>query len=286
VISIGDMWWVAGWAIVTAIGLLGTIASLNSVRFSRRVADDARALIASSANPPPPITPSQLAALPPPVRRYLTKAIPNPARAIRHARLRHGGSFRASLNGSWLKIRGEQYFTANPPGFVWWGRVRMAPGLWIDARDRSVNAIGNMLVRMASTVTLADSSGPQLDQGALLRLLGEMAWFPTAFLDDRYVTWSPVDNERARASLDINGRTVSAEFAFGPDDLPESFSADRYRDTGGRTSVLTPFVGRTSDFRQVEGVLVPYRVAGAWIVDGETMNYADFEVKSLEFTWR
>jgi hypothetical protein len=36
---------------------------------------------------------------------------------------------------------------------------------------------------------LANSTGPQLDRGALLRLLGEMTWFPTALVDSRYVRW-------------------------------------------------------------------------------------------------
>jgi hypothetical protein len=278
------MWWVAWWVLVTVIGALGTVASVNSVRFGRRVAQEARELAASSADPPR-MTASLVSTLPPPVQRYIARAIGEPSRAIRQARLRHGGVFRPSLNGSWLPIRGEQYFNASPPGFIWWGRVRVAPGLWIDARDRSAEGIGNMLVRMESTVTIGDSRGPELDQGALLRLLGEMAWVPTAFLDNRYVTWSPVDDRRAKASLHVNGRTVSAEFAFGPDDLPLSFSADRYRDTGGGTSVLTPFVGRTADFRKVDGVLVPYRVVAAWTVEGETIEYATFDVEEIAFTW-
>ncbi len=276
------MWWVICWVAVTIVGLAGTVASLNSVRFGRRVVQEARALLEGSRDAPP-LSADRISSLPAPVQRYLAKAIPGRTAGIRSVRLRHGGRFRPSLDGSWVPIRGQQYFSASPPGFIWWGRVRMFPGFWVDARDRSVAGAGNMLVRLESTFTLADATGPQLDQGALLRLLGEMAWFPTTFLDDRHVRWSPIDDERASATLDVNGRSVSGEFTFGPDDLPVTFSADRYRDTGGGTSVLTPFVGRIGDFRAVDGILVPHRIVAAWVVDGKTIEYADFEVEQLEF---
>jgi uncharacterized protein DUF6920 len=160
---------------------------------------------------------------------------------------------------------------------------QMAPGVWIDARDRSVDGIGNMFVRLESTITVANSSGPELDQGALLRLLGELAWLPTAFLDDRHVAWSAIDDRHARATLRVNDRVASGEFEFGADGLPTTFAAERYRDIGAGKSVLTPFVGRFSDFRSVDNVLVPHRAVGAWIVDGKTLEYANFEVRQLEF---
>jgi len=276
------MWWIALWTAVTAVGVLGTVVSANSVRFGRRVAQEVRELAALSGNPPP-VTPSRLSGLPKPVQRYLAKAIVRDSRAVRLVRLRHGGTFRPSLSGSWLPIRGEQHFSADPPGFVWWGRVRIAPGLWIDARDRSVNGLGNMFVTAGSTFTLANSTGPELDQGALLRLLGEMAWFPTAFLDERYVRWSAIDDHAAGATLQVNGRSVTGEFRFGADDLPTTFSADRYRDVGGGKSELTPFVGTVSDFRSVDGLLVPHRVVGAWVIEGHAVEYVDFRVQQLEF---
>jgi hypothetical protein len=277
------MWWVALWALVMAIGAIGMVASLNSVRFAQRVAREARAMAATTGvaarGEASPIS------RPPPVERYLATAVPDRSRTIQAARLRHAGLFRPSLDGSWLPIRGRQYFHADPPGFVWWGRVRLAPGVWIDARDRSVQGVGNMLVRIESTVTIADSSGPALDQGALLRLLGELAWLPTAFLDGRYVRWSAIDDRRAKATLAVHGNSVSGEFRFGDDDLPTAFSATRYRDTGGGTSVLTPFIGHLGDFRRVDGVLAPHRVVGAWVLEGREVEYANFEVQRLEYDW-
>ena len=277
------MFWVISWALVAIVGIAGTVASFNSVRFNRRVALET-GKVAEGGIEPAPLARGAVD-LPPPVARYVKKAITR-TEPIRTVSLRHGGRFRTSLNGSWLPIRGTQFFRTSPPAFIWWGRVRVAPGLWVDARDRSVNGIGNMLVRVESTVTIADSSGPQLDQGALLRLLGEMTWMPTTLLDRRYVRWSTIDEHRAGATLAINGREVTGVFEFGSDDLPMAFTAERYRDVGGGQSALTPFIGRSSDYRSVSGVLVPFRVIGAWVVDSNPIEYADFVVEELAFDRR
>jgi hypothetical protein len=275
------MWWIVWWAVVALVGAGGVVASTNSVRFGRRVAREVRD---TETSPQPPVLDRRRAVeLPHPVQRYLGKAISTRSKAIRSVRLRHGGLFRPSLGGSWFPIRGEQHFTADPPGFIWWGRVRIFPGLWIDARDRSVNGLGSMFVTAESTFTIADSHGPQLDQGALVRLLAEMPWLPTAFLDHRYVRWSAIDEHRASATLRVNEVAVTALFEFGPDDLPATLSADRFLDAGDGKAVVTPFVGRYTDYRAVDGVLVPHRAVAAWIVDGVPEEYARFDVERLEF---
>lgn len=274
------MVWVVSWALVAIIGITGAVASFNSVRFSRRVALEMREVAGSALEPVQPT--QEREDLPAPVARYIRKVL-NRSEPVRTVWLRQGGRFRTSLEGSWLPIRGTQLFRTSPPAFIWWGRVRIAPGLWVDARDRAVDGVGKMLVRVESTVTIANSSGPQLDQGALLRLLGEMTWMPTAFLDRRYVRWSAIDDHRASATLSINGRDVTGVFEFDAGDLPTTFTAQRYRDVGGGQSVLTPFIGRSSDYRPVSGVLVPFRVVGAWIIENQPVEYADFIVEELAF---
>lgn len=272
----------AAWIAVVAVGVVGLVVSANSLRFRRRVAREARELLLGTAETRP-IDPRRVDELPPPVRSYAGKIARGRQRAVRTVRLRHGGTFRPKLDGGWLSIRGEEYFAADPPGFVWWGRARVAPGFWVEARDRCLSGVGNMLVLAESTLTLGDSTGPEIDQGALLRVLGEMPWFPTAFLDDRYVTWASVDGRRAEAKLRVNGREVAGVFAFAEDGLPETFSAVRYRDLGGGKSVLTPWSGRYADYREVDGLLVPHQVVVSWRVGGEDIPYARFLVERLEF---
>jgi hypothetical protein len=273
--------------LAVAIGalLLGSLALgawAASRRFARGVAREALTLW---ADPQPPllVDPGRFAALPAPVRRYAALAAAGRERAVASVRLRHGGSFRPRLDGAWLPIRGVQYFAADPPGFVWWGRARIAPGLWVEARDRSQGGVGGMRVAFESALVLADARGPELDQAALLRLLGEMMWFPTALLDERYAAWTAIDAESARATLRVGPTRVEGVFHFGADGLPAAFHADRPRDLGGGRSERTPFTGEPADFREVAGLLVPHRMTASWHVDGRPVPYARFALERIEY---
>ena len=118
-----------------------------------------------------------------------------------------------------------------------------------------------MRILLESTFALGDSSGAELDQGALLRLLGEMVWLPTSLADERYVSWSALDEGTAEARLRVDAREVSAVFEFGADGLPARVSADRYRDMGRGKAVLTRWSGEYRNYREVEGMLVPFELA-------------------------
>jgi hypothetical protein len=201
-------------------------------------------------------------------------------------RFRHGGRFRTQLDGPWRPIRGEQYDTADPPAFLWWGRLSPVPGVWIDARDRSIGGKGNMLVSLESSVTLFDRAGRQLDEGASLRLLSDLVLLPSALLDERYVAWTAIDERRARASLRVGGTVVAGVFEFGDDGLPRSFQADRYLDTGSGEPRLLPWSGDYADYRWVQGLLIPHHFVGYWHVDGQRVPYVDFVLETPEYDVR
>jgi hypothetical protein len=43
------------------------------------------------------------------------------------------------------------------------------------------------------------------------------------------------------------------------------------------------FTGRTSDFRDIDGLLVPHMMVATWVIDGKEMEYARFSVERIEF---
>jgi hypothetical protein len=222
------------------------------------------------------------ALLPPPVLRYLDFAIGPGARAIRTARLKHDGLFRTKPGQGWWPIEGEEYFTAGAPGFVWAAAVRAAPLVRIVARDRLQSGFGNMLVKICSTFTIADTGGPEMDQGAGLRWLAEAIWFPYAFVGDR-VGWEPVDEDRARAVLDNGGLPVSMVVEVDDEGRLVRLSADRFRDAGGQTPVLTRWVGRCGDYQEFGGFRIPTSVEVAWDLEGGEFVYARFHVTAVEY---
>ncbi len=275
------MLWLALAVVAVVLAAAVALAMVNSRRFAGRVAAETRAMWATVPEARR-VDRARMATLPPPVRAYLFKALGDRTSAVRAVRFRHGGRFRTKLDGPWRPIRGEQYEAADPPGFVWWGRLDAGPGLWVDALDRSMSGKGGMRVAFESSVTLFDRSGPELDQGSLLRLLSDFVLFPTVLLDERYVSWATVDEKRAKATLHVGEREVSGVFEFGADGLPRAFHAERYYDTGAGQPELRPWSGDYLDYRNVGGLLVPFHFIGYWHVGVQRIAYVDFELETPE----
>ena len=103
-----------------------------------------------------------------------------------------------------MSVQAEQYFTTENPGFIWKARIKVAPFIHIAGRDKYENEKGNMLIKLLSLFTVANSEGKEIDQGTMLRYLAEMAWFPTAVIND-YITWEELDDHNAKATIDLWG---------------------------------------------------------------------------------
>lgn len=268
----------------TALGV-GALAPLTARhRFESRVAGEVDRLWSHPAAIA--VGPEQFRArasvLPAPVRRYFDFATGGHAPAVRTAHLLHGGTFRTSPDASWFPIAGEQFVTAGTPGFVWHATLRPLPLVWIEARDRLEAGHGHMLVKALSLFTLADAASPEIDQSAHLRWLGEAAWVPYALVADA-VRWEPIDDHSARASLEGAGPGVTAVFEFEADGRLSAFRADRYRDVGGGRAVLTPFVGRCSEYRHIGAFRVPTSVEATWRLESGDFTFARFQVSSIEY---
>ena len=98
------------------------------------------------------------------------------------ARLKQEGVFRRGPGQDWVPIEAEQYFTTDRPSFLWHAMLRPGRFFWIEGRDRYDRGKGSMRIRLLSTITVADATGPEIDVSSLVRYLGEMPWFPGAFL--------------------------------------------------------------------------------------------------------
>lgn len=232
------------------------------------------------------VGPKDLAArwsqLPEPVQRYLRYAIPAGTPAVRVARLTHGGLFRTKPDQKWRQIKGEEYFSVASPGFIWTASIHPAPFLWITASDRLVCGNGNMLVKVNSVLTIANASGPELDQGASLRWLAEAVWFPYGFVAE-CVHWDGIDNDSASATLRQEERSVKAIFQFDEDGRLINVRADRYRDVGAGRFVITPWSGQCSEYREFSGLRVPTLVDVGWEIDQQRFGYARFEIIKIDY---
>lgn len=251
-------------------------------RFHGLIMTDVNELLAHAGSG---IDPRQFAVrcegLPEPVRRYVRFAVGQDAPVVRTARLRHGGRFRTSPRRRWLPIEGQEFFTIGEPGFIWNATISLWPFLWIEARDRLIDGRGNMLVKFCSLFTLVNANGKELDQGALLRWLAEVVWFPIGYLSSR-ISWDPIDSRTAQATLSHNGLSVIAKVEIDEEGRLVNIRGLRYQVENGR-STLTPWKGVCQGYREFGGMRIPTSVEVLWELSEGDFSYAKFEVSSVEY---
>jgi hypothetical protein len=112
---------------------------------------------------------NQITNLPEPVQRYFKYSLQESQKYISYVKLKHEGTFRQSQGQGWIPIVGEEYFTSENPGFVWIGKMKPYPLLWIDGKDEFINGRGNFQIKLLSLITVVDTKGNETDESELLR---------------------------------------------------------------------------------------------------------------------
>lgn len=228
-----------------------------------------------------PICAEDLADLPEPVRRWLRwcgvvgTAIPATVRLRQEGELRLGAD-------RWCPFTAEQYYSTQPPGFVWRARVRMAPGVFVVGTDSYGGGRGALEMRLFGLIPVARDTGPEMDDGDLLRYLNEVMWFPAGALLPQ-ISWESIDATSARATMTYGDRTGTARFFFAADGRPTTMVADRYaREHGAVVPWSTPLAA----YGEFGGIRVPTEGEASYTsADGES-PYIRLKITDLTYEVR
>lgn len=272
--------------LIAGIIIVGAVVCvlLGASSLQRSVEDEVSVLSRRAEETmPAPVLLETIAALPEPVRRYLAFAIPADRGPVRFVRMRQTGEFRTDPAGKWMPLDAEQYAAAGFPGFLWHAKVRVNALIWIDVRDIYGRNGGNMLVKILSGVSVADASGPEIDVSSLHRYVGEMPWYPTAFLNGEYITWEPVDSSHARAIITDGEHRATVQFSFDDTGRITKVTTDeRYR-TVGDQFIQDTWTGYYDNYQEIGGFCVPMEIAAEWNLPDGDFPYVRLRVTAMEY---
>lgn len=250
--------------------------------FDRRVRRDVQSLFArASIAQSGAVTEEMLSELPAPVRRYLiyTGIVGRPFVGTVH--LRQRGRMRLGQGPSELPFTAEEFYSVDPPAFVWDGTIHKGLLPVGRARDMYLDGEGHVLVKVASLFTVVDARGEEVNQGAMTRYLSEMIWFPSAFLGDN-VSFETVDDRSVRVTLTDHGRTATGTLYFDGVGRPTGFVTRRYRIAGGRYDLETWSIPITA-YGEFEGLVLPVRGKAVWNLAAGDLESIDVTVTQLEY---
>ena len=216
----------------------------------------------------------QLKSLPEPVRKYFMNVLPEGKSYISYVRLKHDGWFRTGPGKKKMDIKGEQYFTAAKPGFIWKGKTS-----FFTARDMYIQDRGRLVVSLFSLFRVADEKGPAVDQAELLRWLGESVWFPTNLLPRENLSWKAIDSSRARLNFEYKGISVYYVVTFNEQHEIVRLETERYMGDKG----LKPWIGKVSAYTEIQGVRVPSVIEASWDLEEGLYTYGRFRVRQMDY---
>jgi len=273
--------------LLTALGALLALAAIavgiGNVSWNQTVKGKVERLFKSQQKAEhKAITEEDIKDLPEPVKRYLRYTGVIGKERIASVRLKQKGAMKTKPDGKWIPLKAEQYYTTDNPGFVWFGRLAMAPLLTISAQDMYIEGKGNMHIKLLSTVTVVNAKGKEMDESSLVRYFNEMMWFPTAYVSDK-VKWEPIDKNSARASMTDHGITVSAEFCFDDKGRITNFIAKRGYDTGGGKLVIKTWSTPIKEYRTINGLRLPSKGEAVWHLDSGEYSYIRIEITEIDY---
>ena len=231
----------------------------------------------------PTSTETTLDTVPDPVRRYLQRAVPDGTPPVERAELTQRGAFRlGGPDARWRPLKASQTVTTDPPGFRWEGRIRLLPLVWARATDAYHEGEGSLRATLFSVIPLARADAtPEMDAAELQRYLAEAVLYPTALFPSDRLTWEPLTDDSARATLTDGDTTVSLDFQFG-DDLVVGVSGQRFHLD---ESTWLPWHGTFDAYERRDGLFVPTEGEVAWTLpEGECPYWrATFDAATYEF---
>ncbi|WP_148685492.1 DUF6920 family protein [Candidatus Nitrosocosmicus hydrocola] len=229
---------------------------------------------------------TQIESLPSPVQRYFRYSLNQGQHYISDARLIHDGEFRQNEHQKWMPIRGEEYFSTEQPGFVWLGKIQLLPFIWITGLDELIDGQGKFQIKLMSHITIAEApKGRKLDEGELMRWLGETPLFPTALLPSKYLKWEDVDSNSSKAVVNYDELAVNLIFYFNESGEIIKMEGNRYRSIND-SYVKEKWVGYYSNYTKIENMMVPLALEVAWNTQAGIFSYAKFNIKEIFYNFQ
>jgi hypothetical protein len=211
--------------------------------------------------------------LPDAVRALALRLGADPDRVAGPVSLSQRGRMKLSLaSARWLPFTAQQSIEVIACVFDW--DARFLPFGYLAVIDALEAGRGRLEVTALGLIPLVRAKPtPALLRGEMLRYLAELPYAPDAMLHNRDLDWRETGAGQLVVGTGTGDLRCEVTLTLGEDGRVASiYAADRPR-SATPPILPTPWHGRFSDYRQVQGRWLPFYGEVAWQIDGQQIPY-------------
>lgn len=222
--------------------------------------------------------------LPPPVQKYFRYCGYLARPKIINAQIVWRDVYlKLSLAKKWQGIRCFQFNAVPEPARFAFMTSKIAGLIPFEGRDKFQDGHGNMLIKLFRVFTMGNAKGREMDESALVTVLAEALFVPGYALQP-YISWEPIDDLSARATIEDNGIKVSGVFFFNEKGETIRFETeDRSFTEKNRGYKKCKWTAMMENYQAINGILTPTTIRAMWNLPKGDFEYYKGIVDEVRF---
>lgn len=271
-----------------AIGLLSLVAVVVVLFSYLRTEQDIAAfrkdvVTFGTLFPAPALDAEELQHLPEPVRKFFAFTFTGQVPPHTSVHLKAKGQFRRPLTESFSETSVEQVIAIGTPALVFSATTPIVPGIWARAYDYFAQGKMEMKAKVLSAITVVDlRESQELNRISLRRWLLESGLYPQGLLPGGPVTWTPINDSSARATVTADGLSASMVAHFDAQGRMTHMVAEEDGD------LTTPYHGSgehvtRSNWQQVGNQMIPHDFSISRMAEGKLYPFWEGHITEINF---
>jgi len=228
------------------------------------------------------LTEKDIAHLPPVVQKYLKYVGVVSKPKVNNFKAKMEGEMKLGMDKDWTKVEVEQTSFLEKPTRLFYIKARMF-GLPVTGRDKYENGKGNMLIKIAGLIKVADAKDVRMDEAARVTHFNDMCLMAPATLIDKRITWKVINELSVEATFEDKGMKVSAVLDFNEKGELINFTTNnRYYSPTGKTYENIPWSTPCESYGELGGLTMCTRGKAIWHFPDKDFEYGRMQTKSIE----
>ncbi|PID59419.1 MAG: hypothetical protein CR986_05980 [Ignavibacteriae bacterium] len=218
------------------------------------------------------------------IQNYIKAVLKDSLSIPNFATINFMGKLKTDLNSEWQPVEVSAYFNLQKPNYLWFSEMAKSKLFSIKTIESYCNNKANVLIKLASSITIGDSWGKEIDKSSLFRYLSMSVYYPFNLIQSENLIWSVLDSNIVEIKFQEGESSIVAKLYFDENNLISKIETkDKYKAVFNdyEESLYTIYY---SEYKTLDnGYKVPNKFELEWNLSSGKFKYGIFELKNIKY---